>query len=60
VTYTVKWYSGDYSGTRTVNAEDTNEALRKVKAWVSAQRFMGLRAEGYRVVDAGDDDDCDD
>lgn len=58
MTYRISWYSGEYSGTRTVNAEDADEAIRKVKAWVSAQRFMGLRSEGYRVVDA--DDDCDD
>lgn len=50
MTYTVKYYAGTYEGTRTVEAEDGNEAIAKVKAWVRKQMTLPMYSDGYKIV----------
>lgn len=49
--YTVKYYAGTYSGKRTVDAEDGDEAISKVRTWVRKQMTLSMYADGYRIVD---------
>lgn len=45
--YEVEYYAGGYTGTRTVNAEDREEAKRKVRGWVRQQMTEPMYADGY-------------
>lgn len=54
--YTVKYYAGSYSGTRTVQAEDSEEAIAKVKAWVRKEMSLSMYADGYKVVSENKND----
>lgn len=55
-TYTVKYQAGTYSGTRTVTAEDSDEAKDKVKAWVHREMSLPMYYESYRIVNSEDDE----
>lgn len=55
MTYTVKYQAGTYSGTRTVNAEDSEEAIAKVRSWVRREMTLPMYSDSYRVVEANDD-----
>jgi len=50
--FVVKYYAGSYKGTREVRAEDEDEAIAIVRAWVHRSTTMPMYAEGYKVVDA--------
>lgn len=50
MTYRVRYQAGTYSGTRTVNAEDDEQALAKVRAWVHSEMCAPMYAESYRIV----------
>jgi len=49
-TYTVKYYAGPYSGTRTVTAEDPQEAIDQVRGWVRREMTLPMYADGYKIV----------
>ena len=59
MTYKVKYYAGTYSGIRTVNAEDGEDAINQVKAWVRKQMTSPMYSDGYKIVDSNDDNDED-
>lgn len=46
-TYEVEYYAGSYHGTRTVEAEDSEDAKRMVRAWVRGQMSAPMYADGY-------------
>lgn len=50
MTYTVEYQAGTYSGRKTVNASDEDEALAKVRAWVRRQMISPMYSEKYQVV----------
>ena len=47
---TVEYNAGPYGGTRTVEADDTDDAIRQVKGWVRRNMTLPMYAEGYKVV----------
>lgn len=49
--YSVRYYAGPYGGTRTVRAEDSEDAIRQVRAWVRKVMTLSQYADGYRVLD---------
>jgi len=51
MTYTIEYYAGPYKGQRTVEAEDSEIAIAKVKAWVRHTMTLPMYAEGYRLAD---------
>ena len=57
MTYTVKYYAGTYSGKRTVTAEDEEDAIAQVRAWVRKTMTLSMYSDGYKVVDSNDDND---
>lgn len=54
--YTVKYYAGTYSGKRTVIAEDEDEAIAKVRAWVRREMTLPMYSDGYEIVDSSEDE----
>lgn len=46
---TVKYQAGPYAGTRTVEAEDNDQAVAKVRAWVRREMTLPMYADAYRV-----------
>lgn len=48
--YTVRYYAGTYEGERTVRAEDSEQAIAKVRAWVRKQMALPMYADSYKVV----------
>ena len=50
--YTVKYYAGTYSGTKTVSADDEEHAIAKVKAWVRREMSIPMYADGYKIVNS--------
>ncbi len=57
MTYKVKYYAGTYSGTRTVNAEDSEQAIAKVKAQIRREMTLPMYADGYKVVEEIDNEE---
>lgn len=55
-TFTVKYYAGTYKGTKTVQADDDEHAIAKVRAWVRGQMTEPMYADGYQVIDQKDED----
>jgi len=55
--YTVKYYAGTYSGTRTVNAEDGEEAIAKVRGWISREMTLPMYSDGYKIIDEEDEEE---
>lgn len=58
-TYTVKYYAGPYSGKRTVNAEDSDEAIAKVRSSIRKDMSLSMYADGYKIVSESDENDED-
>lgn len=54
--YTVKYHAGTYSGTRRVSAEDGDEAIAKVRAWVRREMTLPMYSDSYRIIDQEDED----
>ena len=52
MTYRVKYRAGTYEGVRTVNADDAEQAIAKVKGWVRKQTAIPMYAESYEVVES--------
>lgn len=48
-TYTVRYFAAGYSGTRTVRAEDAEQAIAKVRAWVRGQMLSPMYADRYTI-----------
>lgn len=57
MTYTVKYYAGPYSGKRTVNAEDEEDAVNKVRGMIRRSMTLPMYSDGYKVVDESETDD---
>ena len=51
----VRYSAGPYSGTRTVNAEDTEEAIAIVRARIRKEMTLPMYSESYRVESVDDD-----
>ncbi len=51
-TSVVEYYAGPYNGTRQVEAEDSEHAIAKVRAWVQQSMTMSPYASGYEVLKA--------
>ena len=51
--FTVLYQAGTYSGTRKVPADDGDQAIAKVRAWVRRQMIKPLYADYYEVIHAG-------
>lgn len=54
--YTVKYQAGTYSGTRTVSAEDKEEAIAKVRGWVRREMTLPMYSDSYKVIDSEESD----
>lgn len=54
--FKVKYYAGTYSGTRTVQADDDEHAIAKVRAWVRGKMTEPMYSDGYQVIEQDDDD----
>lgn len=50
MTFEVRYQYATYSGTRTVNARDDDEAIAKVRAQVRREGSLVMAYESYRVV----------
>lgn len=55
-TFTIKYQAATYSGTRTVSAEDEEEAIAKVRAKIRKEMTLPMYSDSYRVVESKDDD----
>jgi hypothetical protein len=58
-TYTIKYQAATYSGTRTVKAEDGEEAINKVKAWVRREMTLPMYTDSYKII-SSHECDCED
>ena len=54
--FKVKYYAGTYSGTRTVQADDAEEAIAKVKSAIRRDMTLPMYSDGYKVVDTVEDE----
>lgn len=50
MTYTVKYTAGPYSGTRTVKAEDEDDAKNKVRAIIRREMTLPMYSDSYKIV----------
>lgn len=48
--YTVKYHAGTYHGEKTVEAEDGQEAINKVRAWVRKLMVIPMYTDGYKII----------
>ena len=48
--FKVKYYAGTYNGTRTVEAEDGDEAIAKVRTWVRHEMTLPMYSDGYKII----------
>lgn len=48
--YDVAYRAGAFSGERTVYAEDEEQAIAKVKTWVSRMMVIPVHSESYRII----------
>lgn len=55
--YTVKYYAGTYSGKRTVDANDPEEAIAKVRSMIRSAMTLPMYSDGYKIVDDGNGND---
>ena len=55
-TYKVKYYAGTYSGTRTVNADDEEHAIAKVRAMIRKDMTLPMYSDGYKVIDSDEEE----
>lgn len=58
--YTVRYYAGPYSGKRTVHAEDSDEAIDKVRRMIRSDMTLPNYSDGYKIVDSEDDENEED
>ena len=49
--YIVRYVAGPYSGTKTVNAEDEDQAIAIVRSRVRCEMMLPLYSDSYRVVE---------
>lgn len=49
--FKVKYYAATYNGIKTVHAEDEEEAIAKVRAWVQKQMTLPMYSDGYKVIE---------
>ena len=52
MTYTIAYYAGTYEGRRSVEADDGDDAIAQVRAWVRRTMTLPTYADGYRIVGA--------
>ncbi len=57
MTFTVRYQAADYSGTRTVEAESEDDAIRIVRARIRREMSLPMYSDNYRVVHACDCED---
>ena len=57
--YTVKYRAGTYSGKRTVNASDEEEAIAKVRAQIHRDMTLPMYSDSYKVIDGRDEEEND-
>jgi hypothetical protein len=50
-TYKVKYYAGTYSGVKEVRADDEEEAIAIVRAWVRKHMTIPMYSDGYKIID---------
>lgn len=55
MTFCVKYYAGTYGGVRTVEADDVEQAVAIVRAWVRREMTLPMYADGYKVISASPD-----
>lgn len=48
--FTVKYQAGTYSGERTVSADEEDQAIAIVKAWVHRQMTLPMYYESYTIT----------
>lgn len=48
--YTVRYQAADYSGERTVWADDEEQAIAKVRAKIRREMSLPMYSDSYRVV----------
>lgn len=48
--FVVLYQAGEYSGTRTVSAEDEEQAIAMVRAKIRREMSLPMYSESYRVV----------
>jgi hypothetical protein len=56
MTYTVKYHAGSYSGTRTVNADDEEHAIAKVRAMIRKDMSLSMYSDSYKVISSEEDE----
>ena len=52
-TFTISYYAAAYKGERTVEAEDSEHAIAKVRAMIRREMTLSMYADGYKVVSRG-------
>jgi hypothetical protein len=57
--YTVRYYAGTYSGTRTVEADDEDHAISKVKSMIRRDMTIPMYSDSYKIVDGTEDKEDD-
>ena len=55
--FTVKYHAGTYPRTRSVSADDEEQAIAQVKAWVHRTMSLSMYSESYRIIDSRESDD---
>lgn len=55
--FKVKYYAGPYSGTRSVNAEDEEDAIAKVRAQIRRDMTLPMYSDGYKIIDSDNEND---
>ncbi len=48
--FTIRYEAASYSGERTVEAEDQDQAIAMVRAWVRKQMTLPMYYESYKAV----------
>jgi hypothetical protein len=56
MTYTVKYHAGSYSGTRTVNADDEEHAIAKVRVMIRKDMSLSMYSDSYKVISSEEDE----
>lgn len=55
--FTVKYQAGDYSGTRKVNADSSDDAIQIVKSRIRKEMSLPMYSDSYEVVGVEDEHD---
>jgi hypothetical protein len=59
-TFKVRYYAGQYSGTRTVSAENSEEAIDKVRRSIRKEMTLPMCSDGYKVVEESEEEETED